>query len=331
MDPAEGPDTFVSSRDPDPDPDHQGSEEPTQSASPEPSTGEKGTGFVPPPVLTAPVNQAFAAVGLPVQEWAAPDSVLEEADYPGLAIRAASLRGDAHRFRRESRQDSLLLCELPHSGGHAVLACVADGVGSQRMSHRGSSYACRLLAMSVRRHLERLLDFQPNGELDVSLCEEVIAEIAQGMRELEAKEPALSDQMSTTLTLALADLTPEGEPLHFLLVSVGDSPVYRLRGGRLTRTLGEDEGSGMDSTSTEALPGNFKHVEVRGRTVNPGDMLLLCSDGLSDPMRNSAVTEQLVEWWGGERVPGRMEFGWQLDFQAKSYDDDRTAICLWGR
>lgn len=307
----------------------QDSEEPSENILSKAPTGEGG--FVPPPVLTAPVNEAFAAVGLPVQEWAAPDSVLEEADYPGLAIRAASLRGDAHRFRRESRQDSLVLCELPHSGGRAVLACVADGVGSQRMSHRGSAYACRLLTMTVRRHLEKLLDFRPGEEPDARPYEEIITEVAQGMRDLEVKEPALSGQISTTLTMALADLTPEGEPLHFLLISVGDSPVYRLRGGRIDVVPGEDDGSGIDSTATEALPSNFKHVEVRERTVNPGDMLLLCSDGLSNPMRDATVTEQLVEWWSGGHIPGRMEFGWQLDFQAKSYDDDRTAICLWVR
>ena len=56
---------------------------------------------------------------------------------------------------------------------------------------------------------------------------------------------------------------------------------------------------------------------------------MVCTDGLSNPMRNAAVSSQLAQWWGRGTVPGMPEFGWQLSFRAKSYGDDRTAVCAW--
>ena len=60
-------------------------------------------------------------------------------------------------------------------------------------------------------------------------------------------------------------------------------------------------------------------------------MLMVCSDGMSNPMTNDDVREQLARWWGGEQVPGLMEFGWQVGYRVKSYGDDRTAVCVWSR
>lgn len=71
-------------------------------------------------------------------------------------------------------------------------------------------------------------------------------------------------------------------------------------------------------------------VQVAVGTVGAEEALVLCTDGLTGPMRNAQVKEQLVQWWSGP-VPTALEFGWQLGFQAKSYGDDRTAVCVWGR
>ncbi|WP_152514128.1 PP2C family protein-serine/threonine phosphatase [Nocardiopsis valliformis] len=321
----------VPEAEPVPGPRHSQSRGTEPGPSPTSSASGGADAFVPPLVLTEPVNKQFHARGLPRVEWAAPDSVLDEADYPGLSIRAASLRGDAHRYNMMSRQDSLALYELEHSRGRAVLACVADGIGSRTQSHRGSSYACRVVVGAVRERLEELL-FAPDEDTARRLAEQVVHQVAQEMISVEGQTEALRGQTDTTLTLALADLTPEGEPTYFMLVSVGDSPAYLLRDREMEPLTGESvEDTSITSTATDALPRNIGHVQLNGCTVNPGEMLLLCSDGLSNPMAASSVAEQLVEWWGGDRVPGRLEFGWQLDFQAKTHDDDRTAICLWGR
>ncbi|WP_150251108.1 protein phosphatase 2C domain-containing protein [Nocardiopsis deserti] len=286
--------------------------------------------FVPPPVLTRPVHAAYHAKGLPVQAWAVPDTAVDEADYEGLAIRAASLRGDGHRFKRESRQDAFGLYELAHGDERFVLACVADGVGSRSMSHRGAGYACRLLFQVVSAHLAELGDFDDGDRLH-ELCELAVREVALGMAGLARREEVDPVELSTTLTAALVRLTPEGERAEALVFAVGDSPAYLLRDGRARPLTGGEEEDTVASTRTNALPTDIGHVHVRGCVLERGRTLLLCTDGLSGPMASPSVADQLTAWWGGERVPRRTEFAWQLDFQAKSYDDDRTAVCVWGR
>ncbi|WP_150241578.1 protein phosphatase 2C domain-containing protein [Nocardiopsis quinghaiensis] len=287
--------------------------------------------FTPPPVLTRAVHAAYHARGLPTQEWAVPDTVVDEADYGGLALRAASLRGDGHRFKRESRQDAFGLYELAHGDGRFALACVADGVGSRKMTHRGAGYACRLLFQAVSAHLEGLLDFGGDIAHFQELGERIVGGVAAGMSALARREGVEPVELSTTLTAALVQLTPEGERAGVLLFAVGDSPAYLMRDGRTLPLTDGDEDGAVASTRTNALPTDIGRVHVSGHWLEPGETLLLCTDGLSGPMASPAVADRLAAWWGGGRVPRRTEFAWQLDFQAKSYDDDRTAVCLWGR
>lgn len=287
-------------------------------------------GFTDPPVLTERVHRAFHAQGLPTQEQAAPDTVIEEADYPGLAVRGASLRGDGHRYGRESRQDTLGLDELECGGRRFVLACVSDGLGSCTMSHLGAASACRAMRRAVKRHLGELLDLPGGGGHVNRLGEQLFRETATAMHDDARREGLEAVELSSTLTAALVEITPEGEPAEFRLFALGDSPVYLLREGRMEPLTEQEEGI-VASSGTYALPTGIGPAHTSEGLLRAGEVLLLCSDGLSNPMAASAVTDQLVAWWGGGRIPQRTEFAWQLDFQAKSFDDDRTAVCLWGR
>lgn len=303
-------------------------------------TEQDRRGFVPPPVLTRPVHSAYHAKGLPLQTWAVPDTVIDEADYEGLAIRAASLRGDGHRFKRESRQDSFGLYEMEHENKRLVLTCVADGVGSRTMAHRGAGYACRLLSQTVTAHLGDLLATEGDGRAPGPdegcrnlgrRWEQVVGEVAAGMVGLAERESADPVELSTTLTAALVEVTPPGEPALALVFAVGDSPAYRLKDGSLEPLTCPEEEGPIASTSTNALPTDIGRVRVDALMLEPGEALMLCTDGLSGPMTAPEVSDRFLAWWGDGRIPGRTEFVWQMDFQAKSYDDDRTAVCIWGR
>ena len=37
----------------------------------------------------------------------------------------------------------------------------------------------------------------------------------------------------------------------------------------------------------------------------------------------------VCDTWGTGMAPEPADFLWQLQFRVKSYDDDRTAVCLW--
>ena len=283
---------------------------------------DPGTGaFAPPPAPARPGRPLHPARGLPDRGGSVPDTVLDEADYPGLALRAASLRGGAHRLEGECRQDSFGMYGLEAGELRAVLVCVADGVGGRSMSHRGAASACDLLSQLVDEHLGGLIGRDADDSRD--LCERIVARVARGMADLAASEGVDDRELSTTLTAALVELTPEGETARVLLLAVGDSPAHLLREGLMEPLSVVDR--------TAALPADIRRVHVSGHRLAPGETLLLCTGGLAGPMDDADVTGRLLGWWGGDGIPGRMEFGWQVDFRTRSHDDDRTVVCVWGR
>ena len=112
--------------------------------------------------------------------------------------------------------------------------------------------------------------------------------------------------MGTTVAVAL--VTPGGA----ILSSVGDSRIYRLRDGRLTQLTQDDswiaklqsEGVAMTPSEIERHPMRHVLTDVVGTRADlaphaeehafvPGDMLLLCSDGLHGVLRQDLIEELL--------------------------------------
>jgi serine/threonine protein phosphatase PrpC len=256
-----------------------------------------------------------------------PDIVLDGADLGGLTVRAASLRGDDHRYYGEPRQDSVALWPLVLAGANTVLACVADGVGSQPNSHLGSDLVCSSLRDQIEREAETWT-WDGFGGLASGILERVAAKMA-----CYAEEHRLPPKtLSSTLVAAVVAVDPVDGRRRFVVMRLGDSTAFLLQGGKLSE-FGSPKTAGgqvVDSV-TEALPGDPRAVIMAQGELSRGDVLILCSDGLSDPMGNGEVKEQLIKWWSDEEVPGILEFGWQLGFRAKSFGDDRSAVCIWGR
>lgn len=276
--------------------------------------------------------------GLPRVPSATPDSVLDGARLANLTVRAASLRGDDHRHAGETRQDSIGLWVFDpppwlETDVPVLLACVADGVGSHRLSHLGSAKACSLLGQSVEANLNDLVGTD-RGHTERS-CRQVIRDIATGLRSLAADRDLEPKQVSTTLLACLVVTerkADEGALARATLFSVGDSAAYLLRERRWItipdRATGE--GDGMIDTHTDAVPtARPDRIQVTTRTLYKDDMLMLCTDGLVGPLKhNLEVREQLADWWTGT-VPALPEFYWQMSFRAQTYGDDRSAVCIW--
>ncbi|MCY0955756.1 protein phosphatase 2C domain-containing protein [Streptomyces sp. H27-H5] len=74
-----------------------------------------------------------------------PDTVVDGATHGPLTVRAASVRGDSHRYHAEPRQDAVVVARLgaPGEDTGVLLLGVADGVGSVPRSHLGSHLVCR--------------------------------------------------------------------------------------------------------------------------------------------------------------------------------------------
>jgi protein phosphatase len=188
---------------------------------------------------------------------------------------ALAAHGVTNAGRRATNEDALL---VDTSVG---LFVVADGMGGHRAGEIASS-----LAIEIIRKV--MAEEPPTGEL---LCDAV--ERANDQILASAARNPDHAGMGTTVTAVLV----RGNHLEF--VSVGDSRMYRWRGGSLTQLTHDDSwlaharAAGNPITDEEAQRHPMRHVltdvvGVRGEfspalqvePFEPGDVLLLCSDGV---------------------------------------------------
>ncbi|MFF3017787.1 protein phosphatase 2C domain-containing protein [Streptomyces sp. NPDC057939] len=277
---------------------------------------------------------------------AVPDTVLDGAAHGPFTVRAASVRGDSHRYFAEPRQDSLVVARLGDAEDPSglLLLGVADGVGSAPRSHLGSALVCRETVRLLDDYAEELSECLRTGDERSlnGLVNSVVGRIADALvraAEVAGHEPRA---YATTLRVLLVPLDPAVRGRA--LLTVGDGGTALLREGTwhldarfAPRTPdgggappAAPAGDGVIDTGTAALP-STRHAEVDLFTTRPGDVLVLCTDGLSNPLGGDAdIRVFLARAWGtGEPPPGLADFLWQLQYRVKSYDDDRTAVCLW--
>lgn len=267
---------------------------------------------------------------LPAEHFAVPDTVLDGAAASGIVIRGASLRGDEHRYYGTSRQDAMGIYRVADDAGDAFLVCVADGVGSQPLSQLGSAEACPLLRAAVQPLVSELLTADAETELP-DLGQGLMERVAKELLAVAERASADPKELSTTLVGALIDANPPSpDARRLVLFGVGDSGAFLLRGGAFTPLFADQHDGAITGTGTNALPTSVGRAITRAGRLAPGDVLMVCTDGLSNPMRNALVTQRLAEWWGQGVVPPLPLFGWHLSFRAKSHSDDRTAVCVWG-
>jgi PPM family protein phosphatase len=188
---------------------------------------------------------------------------------------------------RSNNEDSLFPEASGESEGPKTLM-VADGMGGAV----GGEVASRLAVNAA-------------ASVELSPADRVAAG-NRAIREEVAREPAL-EGMGTTMTLVT--VTPEGEA-HF--AHVGDSRAYLLRGSRLVQvtedhTVAADLLARGQLTQEEATNHPQKHMLTRvvGLTrflnvdeetiaLQPGDRILLCSDGLVDMVSEPDILEALT-------------------------------------
>jgi protein phosphatase len=202
-----------------------------------------------------------------------------------LRIEDQATRTDTGR-QRSANEDSLFT--------RAPLFVVADGMGGAQAGEVASKAA----AESFDRELPQA---PPERVL-----RETIETANRAIHERAQADPELAG-MGTTITAAIVD--PEAEEVA--IGHVGDSRAYRLRGGhfeQLTRdhslveemrrkgqlTDAQAEDHPQRSIITRAL-GPEPEVEVDLQTVpaQPGDVFLICSDGLTTMLGDEQIARIL--------------------------------------
>ncbi|MFF3753494.1 PP2C family serine/threonine-protein phosphatase [Streptomyces sp. NPDC002018] len=261
-----------------------------------------------------------------------PDMIVDGATHGHLTVRAASVRGDSHRYGGEPRQDALCVTRLGDDENGLLLLAVADGVGSARRSHIGSNEVCRRIAYFLDQYTDELAAAVRAGDDKklIALVNSALGSTAERLAQLAAQRGERPEAYATTLRGLLVPLDATVRNRGFF--AVGDGGAALLRDGVWTvDVFGEESGgSAVIDTGTAALPGaRYAAARVFG-PAEPGDVFVLCTDGLSTPLAGDAgMRAFLGESWGRGTVPEPADFLWQLQFRVKSYDDDRTAVCLW--
>jgi serine/threonine protein phosphatase PrpC len=200
--------------------------------------------------------------------------------------------------RRSNNEDAV--CIQPRLG----LFVVADGMGG----YEGGEIASALVVDTIYELVRRTA-----GEADVtwpyaidplrSVTEnELMVATRLAADRVAARRSGLLSQMGSTV-VALR-LSGDGA----VIAHVGDSRVYRLRDGALAQ-LTIDHSLAAELEATGQVPGDdfpWRHVvtralgtatstpDVQRQGVQPGDVFLLCSDGLSEVLTGAQIAALLA-------------------------------------
>jgi protein phosphatase len=196
------------------------------------------------------------------------------------------------------------------SRGYVFL--VADGVGAFAQAANGSARAIRSVAQYLTDMSEVTLPAEREGEA------EIIGRVRAAFSEahetlLQLDESGVPGSAVTTLTMLIA-LWPRAFVIH-----AGDSRAYRLREGVLTQLTTDQtmaqamiDSGAMTRDSAEASP--LKHVllsalgsaqvdpQVVVQGLERGDVMLLCTDGLTKHVDDAEIRDHLLRRMSSESI-----------------------------
>ena len=203
--------------------------------------------------------------------------------------------------RRNNNEDAV--CARPELG----LFVVADGLGGYEGGEIASTVTVQTISDLVRRTA---------GDADVtwpysldrsrSLDEnEVIVATRLAHDRIVARRTGVHDQMGSTV--ALLRFARSANDNHVVIGHCGDSRVYRLRDGAIEALTADHSLANQMKAAGMVIDANFpyRHIitralglgsadpEVRSTQVVSGDVYLLCSDGLYEPLSDAEMATLL--------------------------------------
>lgn len=181
-----------------------------------------------------------------------------------------------------------------------IAACVIDGVGG----YEGGEVAASLAHGAILNALH-----SEKGDI-ITILKQALS-VANEAIYKEKQVSKINRQMACVLTLALADLANN----KFFYAHVGDTRLYLLRDNSLVKVTHdhsfvgflEDSGRLTEEAAmrhpkrneinkalgfdAQIITGDY--IETGESPFLPGDVILLCSDGLTDMVDNSTITAVL--------------------------------------
>jgi len=229
--------------------------------------------------------------------------------------------------RREMNEDQV--AEI-HAGAYRAIV-VSDGMGG----HQAGDVASRMVIEGVRELVGRLPEDDPAPALAEGL-RRISREIFQASREVPGRE-----DMGATVVLALTD------GARLWIAHVGDSRAYRAADGFVSR-LTEDHTAVQEAVNrgeiseeeAESSPYRNALLHCMGHDEDPepcvlgpeplqdGQIILLCSDGLSGAVRDGEMLRVLQ---GTTALAAAAEYLVRLAYRQGSSDNITVALLEKGR
>jgi PPM family protein phosphatase len=206
---------------------------------------------------------------------------------------------------REGNEDSFrVVAELQ-------LTIVSDGMGGAACGEVASAMAVETIAKQCAEYAVPLADSATDsGRADLSERTKRLLDAVQSANRLiheSAKEDSVKHGMGATVVAAWLD------GLRLSLVHVGDSRAYLFRAGALEQltfdhTLVAEQvrvgiltGEQADSSAWQSVliralgPEEVVELDADEHLLAPGDVVLLCSDGLTRMVRDAEIAGVLAE------------------------------------
>jgi PPM family protein phosphatase len=276
-----------------------------------------------PPGKRAPIESAtavLARLGMTVLSPRSPAAILPLVDCYGLSergrrrkineddFRVAALPTDPHLRLNEDPSGHRL---VPAPGQTGFLFLVADGMGGLPCGERASAIAVR----SFQDTLMKESGFPEKGRREVlRTLHRAILQCRLDLRGEVERLPKCAG-MSTTLT----GLLSLGRRLY--IVHSGDSRCYLFRGSTLNLVTNDhsqaqlevDAGT-RDPAAARKSPGGHSlwncvssgtsnmDPDVSSMLLEPGDLFLLCTDGVSDVLTAEEIRKHLASRAAAESI-----------------------------
>jgi type VI secretion system protein ImpM len=259
-----------------------------------------GSGMPAPPNFAAFLDGRWDEWG-----WERPGGSTTIDEFPLLLLRPLVALPSAGRThpgtRRPHNEDALLL--RPDLGIWAV----ADGVGG----HDAADVASRIVVEQLDELLSPL-SFR-------SAVDEVIGLLTDANTTLRHRAAMINDTAVVASTVVVL-LTYAG---HFCVLWSGDSRAYRYSDGKLER-LTHDHAVSKGGMVTHAIgAAQDAFIETVHGTIEPGDMFLLCSDGIIKALDDGDLAVALAG-----REPGPVVDGLIHDSLVAGAQDNITAVVV---
>lgn len=217
---------------------------------------------------------------------------------------ATALLTDVGRVR-DNNEDSIA------EDGDIGLLILADGMGGYNAGEIASGIATATVLDVVRREWPRLKHGQVDGDSGYSveslLLRQALENAHTTIYQVAQSQPQCAGMGTTAVVCALHDD-------RLSIAYAGDSRLYRLRGGKLEQitrdhSLVEELVARGHYSREDALQLVRRNIVTRAlgveptvevdlieEGVEPGDIVLLCSDGLTDMVDDETIRLTLVQF-----------------------------------